>query len=172
MFALFKPKNPYEQQAAHIYGQLLDHIRQPVFYERYSVPDTFEGRFDLLVLHVFLYLERLIEAGEDTRSLRQSLFDAMFADMDQTLREAGIGDMGVPKHMKRMMKAFNGRMHAYEEALKGKDEVLAEAMRRNLYGDEEVEAGEMVHYVRAFYAHLKAQPIDKVLSGEVSFHHG
>lgn len=133
MFALLKRKNPYEQSARALYAAILEHIRQPAFYEEGGVPDTLDGRFELLLLHVFFVLDPLVDhAGAGKRTLGQALFDAIFADMDQGLRESGIGDMGIPKHMRRMMKAFNGRMHAYREAVHGGG--MQAALRRNLYG--------------------------------------
>ena len=134
MFAtLFKQKNTETQkQALDLYETALLNTRQTVFYETYGVPDTFDGRFDLLLLHIFIQLQRMMGAQAYTE-ISQALFDRTFQDMDQTLREMGIGDMGVPKHMKRMMNAFNGRMHSYQDALND-DTKMAEALSRNLYG--------------------------------------
>ena len=125
MLEPLKKKNLYAQAAEAAYAAMLEHIRKPAFYKDYGVPDTFDGRFELLVLHAFLVIER---AGSEGQEFAQALFDVLFADMDQTLREIGIGDMGVPKHMRRMMKAFNGRMHAYHAG------PLGTALGRNLYG--------------------------------------
>lgn len=126
---LFKQK---DDPAEALYEQAVTKARDPVFYTEYGVPDTFDGRFDLLLVHIFIHLHRLM-GGKAYPQTAQSLFDMTFRDMDQTLREMGIGDMGVPKHMKRMMKAFNGRMHVYQDALEG-DGDLKDALRRNLYG--------------------------------------
>ncbi len=178
MFALFKPQNLYEQDALRIYALLLEQTRRTVFYERYGVPDTLDGRFDLLVLHVFLYLERLISAGEVTQDLRQALFDVMFADMDQSLRESGIGDMGVPKHMKRMMTGFNGRMHAYAEALASgvKQKAFEEALRRNLYATakdvKDTEIAAIKEYVYRFCSVLQEQNLDDIMTGKAELPHG
>ncbi len=123
---LFKQNNP---QAKDLYASALANTRKEIFYRDYGIPDTFDGRFDLLLLHIFIILRRIM--GDDNYDeLSQDLFDVMFKDMDQTLREMGIGDVGVPKHMKRMMKAFNGRMHAYQSTLV---EGLEVAIARNLY---------------------------------------
>ncbi len=167
MFALLKPKNPYEQSAELVYASCLQQTRQLVFYEDYGVPDSFDGRFDLLTLHLFLIVQRL--AGVEPR-FNQALFDVMFKDMDQTLREMGIGDVSVPKHMKRMMLAFNGRMHAYQRALEEDD--LSEVLRRNVYGGAEVQDGcleLMESYVRDHHKLLQKTETDVILGGEVSF---
>ncbi|MCC7305257.1 MAG: hypothetical protein IT558_03245 [Alphaproteobacteria bacterium] len=129
MFAFFRKKNPYEAAARKVYAALLEYIRHPAFYREMGVPDSFTGRFDLMLMHIFLVMERFRAEAPD---FNQALFDATFFDMDQTLREMGIGDMGVPKRMRRMMKAFNGRMHAYSEGFQKDD--LDTVLRRNLYG--------------------------------------
>ena len=144
---LFRKKDAqginYGQSADKLYAAILTHVRNPVFYEKYGVPDSFDGRFDLLLVHVFIALH-VVMGHEDYEEISQSLFDTVFQDMDQTLREMGIGDMGVPKHMKRMMKAFNGRMHVYQMAInpdslkgaeiEGLEKIsLQEALKRNLY---------------------------------------
>ncbi len=133
MLALLKKRNPHEQAAKAVYGQLLEKTRAPVFYTEYGVPDTFDGRFDLLLLHTFFIINRLTGEGRVGRDFNQALFDVVFADMDQSLREAGIGDMGVPKRQRKMMKAFNGRMHAYADAQKS-EASMTDALKRNVYG--------------------------------------
>lgn len=144
MFAtLFKSKNPHMVIAEKLYADALLHTRKEKFYTDFGVPDSLDGRFDLLLVHIFIILNRRMgNAGYD--ELSQALFDVTFKDMDQTLREIGIGDTGMKRHMKRMMKAFNGRMHAYQyavapESLCDKDiegltkSTLEEALKRNLY---------------------------------------
>ena len=80
--------------------------RDPAFYEALGVADSVDGRFDLISLHTILVIERLEQFGKPGRKLAQTLFDTMFVTMDFTLREMGVGDLGVPKHMQKMMKAF------------------------------------------------------------------
>lgn len=127
-----------------LYSCALLNTREPIFYEKHGVPDSFDGRFDLLLVHLFIIIH-LLMGRDEYEDLAQSLFDSVFKDMDQTLREMGIGDMGVPKHMKRMMKAFNGRMHSYQwavdpDSLEGQEveglqkTSLVQALERNLYG--------------------------------------
>ncbi len=154
MFGLLFKQNDEIKTAAHdLYECALMSTRNEIFYSKYKVPDTFDGRFDLLLLHIFLILHRSM-GQKNYSKLAQALFDTTFRDMDQTLREMGIGDMGVPKHTKRMMKAFNGRMHSYQMALNPQSieklkieglskTTLKEALRRNLYGtiqDEHLDA--------------------------------
>ena len=96
MFGLFKSKNPYEQAIHSVYSKALENTRKKSFYTEYGVPDTFDGRFDLLLLHIFLVFNRMLkESAVKAEDFNQALFDETFKDMDQTLREMGIGDMGV-----------------------------------------------------------------------------
>lgn len=145
MFAtLFKPKNPHVKMANTLYADALNSTRDISFYTEYGVPDTLDGRFDLLLVHLFIILNRRMHHPEYEK-LSQALFDVTFKDMDQTLREIGVGDTGMKRHMKRMMKAFNGRMHAYQygiapqtfadKQIEGLPKTsLEEALKRNLYG--------------------------------------
>lgn len=172
MLGLLKTKNPYTDGAHAVYAAALAHTRNEAFYTEYDVPDTFDGRFDLLLLHVFLVLERMLEDDEkQAEGFNQALFDATFADMDQTLREMGIGDMGIPKHMRKMMKAFNGRMHAYAQALESDD--LQEALRNNLYGTvdelDEKKLAKMAQKAQDMLVFLKTQDVDAILGGTVEF---
>ena len=132
------------ERAAHdLYTAIIEQSRQPVFYTQAAVPDSLDGRFDLIVLHAFLVMRRLnrIPADQMTaaRALSQALFDLMFDDMDQNLRELGAGDMSVGKKVKHMARAFYGRVAAYEDGLNGDDGVLGSALLRNLYGTVDAE---------------------------------
>jgi cytochrome b pre-mRNA-processing protein 3 len=98
-----------------LYGALVGQARNPAFYRDMGVPDTVEGRFEMVALHVFLALRRLRAGGEPGKDLGQKLFDVLFDDMDQTLREMGVGDLSVGKKIKAMASSFYGRMQAYDE---------------------------------------------------------
>lgn len=145
---LFKQKNQSLDKAEKIYEAAILNTRDTIFYEEYKVPDSFDGRFDLLLLHVFIQLKRIMDE-KDYDEVSQHLFDITFRDMDQTLREMGIGDMGITKHLKRMMKAFNGRMHAYQDAVDGKQE-MHEVLKRNLYGTVEDTPEEAIKSINQF----------------------
>ncbi len=123
--------------ARSLYTKCVEQSRQPRFYTELCVPDTFNGRFELTALHVGLMVDRLVTGegfGRDGEKLGQALFDEMFLNMDQTCREIGVGDLGVPKHMKRMMKALKGRALTYKSAMDASHVELEEALARNLYG--------------------------------------
>lgn len=157
----FKKRKNRKNAAARLYDVAVTGARAPVFYERLGVADTIDGRFDMLSLYVFLIMARLNQTGGEGYKLAQALFDRMFRMMDTTLREAGVGDLGVPKHMKKMMKAFNGRAHSYHEALASRNgDILLLAITRNIYRceGEAVPAGavELTDYVIDLHERLQA----------------
>ena len=131
VLSLFKKEKPFQNEALSVYTALLEHIKNPVFYNDYKVPDTLDGRFDILTLHVFAVMYA-VGSCENAKVFNQALFDVMFSDIDQMLRQMGIGDMGIPKRMRRMMTAFNGRVHAYKKAISNSTQ-LKDAIQRNIY---------------------------------------
>ena len=148
----FFKRDPWEARARALYERVVAQARQPGFYRDCGVPDTVDGRFELIALHTFLVLHRLKADPGDTEALGQALFDAMFQDMDQSLRELGAGDLGVGPRVKRMAQGLYGRIAAYEAGLSGPAAELEAALRRNLFGTvtpepERVEA--MAAYLRA-----------------------
>jgi cytochrome b pre-mRNA-processing protein 3 len=153
-----------------LYGTIVAQARLPGFYRDYSVPDTVNGRFDLIVLHLALVLDRLAEDG-NLRHLGQGIFDRFCRDMDHNLREMGIGDLAVPKEMRRMGEAFYGRAQAYREALAApNDKALEEALARNIYGAAaSAPADRLAAYVREAVRGLTAQEPASLAAGRVSF---
>ena len=147
-----------------IYGMIVTQAREPLFYRDLAVPDTVNGRFDLVLLHLWLVLRRLKSAGSGT-ALSQALFDHFCNDMDDNLREMGVGDLAVPKRMQAFGEAFYGRTAAYDMALTDGSEALARAICKNvLDGDRIEKARELAAYVEAAMARL-AQLDDAALLG-------
>ena len=106
----------------------------PWFYRALGVPDTLDGRFDLIALHAFLLIHRLQDAAEPGPALAQAVFDAMFSDMDNNLREIGVSDLSVGKRMRAMWEAFHGRAKAYATAIEAADRAALEAaLARNVW---------------------------------------
>ncbi len=171
MLDLLWPISKKHKAAQALYTGAVLQARAPVFYERMGVPDSVDGRFDMISLHVILILLRLSEEPK-TAKVSQTLFDTMFRDMDKALREMAIGDLSVPKHMKRMMNGFNGRLQNYRQALDGEGN-LEEVLRRNIYGSADSPAfddvKQMGSYVRQVHGSLKAQEIKKILDGTVDY---
>jgi cytochrome b pre-mRNA-processing protein 3 len=124
---------------------IIARARLPVFYERLGVADTIDGRFDLLVLHAWLVLDRLAQQGANKTS--QALVDALFVQFDEALREQGAGDVGMSRRMTKMADAFYGRLKAYREA--ADEKALAEAILRNVYRSDDTkveQAGALAIY--------------------------
>jgi cytochrome b pre-mRNA-processing protein 3 len=153
-----------------LYLAVAEASRRPVFFADWGVPDTVEGRFEMLTLHVVLVLRRLKSLPPPADDLAQDLVDAVFAQFDRALRELGVGDLTVPKRMKTMASAFYGRAKAYEDAY-ADDGRLAAALARNLFGPGEPSgrAGEAVAYVRAAVAALDGATFDDIVAARLPF---
>lgn len=165
---------PYREEAHALYAAAVRQARQPAFYADYGVPDTLDGRFDLIVLHVFLVLRGLKPAGEAGDKLGQTLLEVMFDDMDQSLREMGVGDLSVGKKVKAMARAFFGRSKAYAETLEPAAEpsALESALARNIYGADAPRAHQLAAlaaYVRTADAALRRRGPDDMMAGNVAF---
>lgn len=136
-----------------IYGAIVAQSRLPVFYREFAVPDTVESRFDMVLLHLWMVLRRM-NATEGGNALSQALFDHFCSDMDDNLREMGVGDLTVPKKMQAFGEAFYGRSKAYDAAL-GDRAALADAVARNILNDPDPRAGDrLAAYVAAAVASL------------------
>jgi cytochrome b pre-mRNA-processing protein 3 len=155
-----------------LYEQIVAAARQPVFYARWNVPDTPLGRFEMIGLHVFLVLRRLQDQTVAARDVAQELTDMFFADVDSSLRDLGIGDMGIPKRMKKLARMFYGRTSTYGEALDRDDRAaLAEALLRNIRPGEprDALADALASYVSHAATMLAAQPLEEILAGTLRF---
>lgn len=147
------PRNRPESTIRSLYGAIVAQARQPSFYREYDVPDTVNGRFDMIVLHLALVLDRAEAAGESTRVLGQGVFDLFCGEMDGHFREAGVSDLKVPKEMREMAEAFYGRRAVYRSALAAPGNIALEAaLMRNIYlgrADASASAARLAIYVRA-----------------------
>jgi cytochrome b pre-mRNA-processing protein 3 len=165
-------RHSYRQQAYAAYASIVEQARAPDFFVRLDVPDTLDGRYEMIALHMFLVLNRLKAEHEATAEFSQALFDAMFADLDRGLREMGATDMGVGKRVKEMAKGFYGRIAAYEKGLEGDDQVLSEALKRNLYGTvqpREDAVAALARYMRMEAQALARQPAEAFFNNEIKF---
>jgi cytochrome b pre-mRNA-processing protein 3 len=144
-----KSRMPAQGTIEAIYGMIVTQAREPLFYRDLGVPDTVEGRFDLLLLHLWMVLRRLrvVEGGA---VLCQALFDRFCADMDANLREMGVGDLTVPKRMQAFGEAFYGRTAAYDLAAADSREALAQALCKNILNGAQIEnARRLAYYAEA-----------------------
>lgn len=163
-------RNARPDTISALYGMIVAQARLPCFYQDYAVPDTVNGRFDLIVLHLVAVLERI--AAEPTlRQLGQGLFDTFWRDVDHNLREMGVGDLAVPKRMRSLGGAFYGRAGAYRAALADDDPgVLAAALARNVYGGAPDGAPErLAAYMREMVRDLETQGTTALATGSLRF---
>jgi len=169
MFPLFR-RNARQNTISSLYGTIVAQARLPCFYREYGVPDTVNGRFDLLVLHLATVLDRL---GKDARlrELGQALFDRFCQDMDHNLREMGVGDLAVPREMQRMGEAFYGRAEVYRAGFSAPNKgALTEAIVRNVYGGAAPASGaadRLARYIREAVRELEEQEASGFLAGGI-----
>ena len=171
IFGLFQrsSKNDFPH---HIYTAIVEQARNPAFYTRYGVPDTIDGRFEMIVLHLFLYFFRIGETDTALRELRQDVFDVFTSDMDRSLREMGVGDLSVPKKMKVVAESFYGHLKAYEAALKEEHDALAGTIERNVFAeipDRAEHARLLAAYMRESVRLLKTSDDRALLKGRVAY---
>jgi len=168
---LFKRREDPNGAAANaLYHEVVAAARRPVFFAELGMPDTFDGRYEMVALHAYLVLRRLRREHQATAELGQALFDLMFADFDSTLREAGVGDLGVGRKVKQMATGFYGRIAAYDAGMESGS--LDDALRRNAYGTvaaDERSLARLGAYLRQADQVLAGQATSSLLAGRVSF---
>ena len=164
-------RNPSRALLDRLHGEIVGAVRRPAFYLDYGVPDTFEGRFELLVLHAGLVLRRFNAAEAPGPEVAQDLVDTVFAHLEADLREAGVGDITVPKRMKKLCEAFLGRSAAYDAGLRAGAEAMNAAVARNIYAgrSEGGEAERLSRYAVLASSALAATALDACLAGPLPF---
>ena len=169
-FPLFR-RRARSDTISTLYGTIVAQARLPSFYREYGVPDTVNGRFEHEGQRDFDRHHRLADEPQ-LRELGQALFDHFCADMDRNLREMGVGDLSVPKHMQRVGEAFYGRAQVYRAGLaRDSQQALTEALARNIYGEEapsQALATRLAAYMRETVRDLRVQPASQVLAGKLT----
>lgn len=171
MAGFLRRRDRHERAAFQLYGAAVAAARDPYLYATLGVPDTLDGRFDAIVLHVYLLVRRLDQEPDPAAALAQAMFDAMFLDMDINLREMGVGDLSVGKRNRSMWEAFHGRSAAYAAAWQDTPALQA-AIARNVWRGAEPPAGAaqaLVRLTQAQAAWLEGQGLDAMLQGKVTF---
>jgi cytochrome b pre-mRNA-processing protein 3 len=155
-----------------LYGMIVAQARSAAFYRNCGVPDTVSGRLEMVILHMALVLRRLRMGKQTPDDLGQRLFDHFCRDIDHSFREMGVGDLAVPKKMRRVAEAFYGRAQAYDRALDAEGQAELEAVvARNVFGGEGLVLGSprLADYIRAVERHLSALDTASMARGEVRF---
>jgi len=151
-----------------LYDAIIGEGRRPSWYEEGTVPDSLDGRFDMIAAVFSLVVIRL---GKDETTVQQVawLTELFVTDMDGQLRQIGVGDMGVGKHVKRMMKALGGRLGAYRDSIDNQEK-LKEALIRNLYRGDKPTAKAMdftIHHLQQFHNDLDNASTADIVAGQI-----
>jgi cytochrome b pre-mRNA-processing protein 3 len=156
-----------------LYGAIVAQARSPAFYRGYGVPDTVAGRLEMILIHAFLFSRRARNRTKTMQRLGQDVFDRFCDDMDANLREMGVGDLAVPKHMQRIGEAFYGRATVYDAALAAaQDSALAQALIRNVFAgapQPPERAERLAAYIKAADFQLAQQEDVELTQGRISF---
>ena len=166
-------RSRFSERAHLLHDAIVAQARKPDLFRCHAIPDTFDGRFEFLVLHVLLVMRRLRTIGSEGDDVAQELFDLVFADLDRALRETGVGDLKVGSRIRRMAQAYFGRARALDDALAAAvPHNLDKVLERNVYGTVTVEAetvSRLAFYVRRQVAHLDRLENQRVITGQIDF---
>lgn len=168
IFGLFRKSVDAEAVYA-VYSAIVAQSRQPRFYAEWGVPDTVTGRFDMITLHLSLLFRRLRGEGGEAGEFAQAVFDLFFRDMDRSLREMGVTDLGVPRKIQKMSSVFYGLMTSINEAIDTLDPPAVEAvLTRNVFADGAVPGvAALAAYLIDEAARLTAQPVAAITGGRL-----
>jgi cytochrome b pre-mRNA-processing protein 3 len=168
IFSLFRKSTATEAVYA-VYSAIVAQSRRPVFYAEWAVPDSVTGRFDMICLHLALVFRRLRSSRKDVIDFSQALFDLFFRDMDRSLREMGVGDLGVPKKIQKMGNVFYGLLAKLNEAIDAGDrDAVRTVVLRNVYDNvETAAAGRLTDYLFDEAARLSTLTVEDILSGRL-----
>jgi cytochrome b pre-mRNA-processing protein 3 len=169
MLSRFRRKPKPASAARRLYDAIVRRARQPVFHTAFAVPDSFDGRFDLLSLHAFVVLDVLKGSGPSAEAIGTELASLIFAGFDDALRQLGVSDSGMGRRIKAMADAFYGRLEAYGAASDQGE--LSAALLRNVYRGDESRRGEtavLAHYIFAVRQDLRNH-VSLVLEGQAHF---
>ena len=155
-----------------VYTAIMKQARKPALYGPKGANDDFDGRFEILVMHIYLVLRRLKADGQGRHGAGQVIFDLFFRDMDQAMREMGVGDLSVSKKIKKMAEAFYGRVAAYDEVVDAGSDQLTSVIHRNFFaesdGDENQQRAVMLAtYMTQLDASLSEVPLNQLLSRDI-----
>ena len=172
---LFRKKN-YEIKKISIslYNLIIKQSRNLVFYKNLGVPDTIDGRFELIILH-FFFIERILDKTVKKNELiYKELLEVMYKDFDMSLREMGVGDLSVGKKIYHMTEAFSGRLIAYRRFNnKVNIDMVESTIKKNIYGTvkkiNEVHIKTMKDYIVESMNQINEIKFDKISENSAIF---
>ena len=183
MFSWYSQRKRRKQTAITLYTALVEQSRRAEFYADFAVPDTMEGRFEMVLLHLFVVQNRLMAEGAEARQLSQALSEVFISEMDSTMREQGVGDLAVPKRMRKVGEAYLGRLQSYRDAIGSEDPAsLPAALIRNIWTPDEADgiappvhndrlasAEALAGYVHSAIVQLEPSPYTELSQGRIAF---
>lgn len=162
-----------KQHSDILYNHIVASARNPMLYGDTAAPDTANGRFELIMLHIFLVFRRLQDPDQKIQSIKQKTFDRFLEDMDVNLREIGVGPDGVPKRIQKMLENFYGRAAAYQDAIESNDVAqITEVVARNFYSDQnqnDIGAKKISNYFQDAVAIMDDTPLSDIIISSFSF---
>ncbi len=167
----YQTRGRHERAALRLYRAIVTAARSPDFYAVHGVPDTMDGRFEMIGLHAALVLRRLRDGGAEAEAIAQQLFDLMFADMDRNLREAGVGDLSIGRHVKGLASTFLARVQSLDGAITARDgDAVAAIVRHNLRTprneDVRADVDAIARHLLALDRDLALHPLADLLTDE------
>ena len=170
---MFFKKKKYETVISDIYQKIVKFSRNKIFYTKYKVPDTIDGRFDMLVLITIIVVFRLSKIKNEGVDLSQKIFDSIFKDLDFSLRELGAGDVSVANNMKKLISAYMGRQKIYVNAFENNDQnSLALAFKNNIFRNNDQKKSLIILLSKTIFKINKKLELiedDKILNGDFEF---
>jgi cytochrome b pre-mRNA-processing protein 3 len=171
MIVFSSTKRRERQAAGRLYAAAVQAARQPALYTELGVPDTLQGRFEMVALHLFALINRLMHEPGDDPELARLVSEAFVADMDGAFREMGVSDIAVPKRMKVLYRSFAGRVGAYRAGLAQGEAALQAALARNVFPDGPNGrcALDLARHLKATVAAMREADIAELRRGEAAF---
>lgn len=175
MFRWFAGRAARKEAAEKIYDAIVAQSRYPAFYIRCGVPDTLSGRFDMLVIHMFVVLQILKLGGREGQLLAQEIVEAFIREMDTMVRDLGVSDRNVPKEVRKIAQLFYGQLLAYATALQRNDgKVLANEVWKSFQsaegaGNAPIAADSISNYIRQSIKSIQEMPLNMLLQGNIRF---
>jgi cytochrome b pre-mRNA-processing protein 3 len=171
MLDFLNARTDIRRKAGEIYGAIVAQARRPAFYAELGVPDTPSGRYEMVVIHLFIVLERLRAVAGPASPLPRLLVEAFIADMDDSLREMGTGDLAVPRKVRRAATGLYERSMAYKAALeRGDMDALTAVLREHVYGDVAApRARVLADDISTAAAAMAATDVDRMMDGKFAF---